>query len=235
MKVDDFARLPVPCPKWMIGTHSDLSAELGPDHHFHVVPSVGKYCLLSLRVVSWRVAGLPSARRSVVVAPASLIAVVIGRLALWPFLWHTASPFRSPVSTDAQFPVLRVVALPFPLLTIFRDYRRTSRCSVLTPCPSPLPYCHFPFSFLTLHPLPHSVSSHPPASLHLYRPLPALLLLVASRLLSTFPRPHASSLASGNTPPLLTSFPFSPPFYFFCFCPPFDPADPPTNVTPLHH
>jgi len=54
---------------------SDLDLEVGPDHHFLVVPAVGKSCLLSRRVVSGLVVGLPDAHHSVLVAPAMLIDV----------------------------------------------------------------------------------------------------------------------------------------------------------------
>ena len=42
MKVDDFTRLSVLCPKRMAALHSDLSAEVGPDHNFLVVPAVSE-------------------------------------------------------------------------------------------------------------------------------------------------------------------------------------------------
>src|SRR5258706_10749433 len=86
----------------MTALHLDLKPELGPDHHFHVVPSVGEYLLSSPRVVSMHVASLPSACRSVVVALASLI--VVASVA-WPFgprIWYTTARFRSPVSTTDQ-------------------------------------------------------------------------------------------------------------------------------------
>ena len=53
MKVDKLARLSVLCPNRMTALHSHLSAEVGPDHYFHVVPAVSEYLFyyFSLRKV----------------------------------------------------------------------------------------------------------------------------------------------------------------------------------------
>ncbi len=65
----------------MIALHLDLQAQLGPDHHFHVVPSVGEYMFLIAK-------GGLSARRGPtecsslgLVAPATLVDVL---LLTWP-------------------------------------------------------------------------------------------------------------------------------------------------------
>src|SRR5882757_1702090 len=58
----------------MTALHSDLGAELGLDHYFHVVPRVGEYSFSSLRVVSLHVVVLLCACRSGLVAPATVIA-----------------------------------------------------------------------------------------------------------------------------------------------------------------
>ena len=42
IKVDRFARFSVLCPNGMTALHSDLSAELGPDHDLYVVPSTSE-------------------------------------------------------------------------------------------------------------------------------------------------------------------------------------------------
>ena len=49
IKFDNFARLSVLCPNGMTALHSNLSAEVGPDHYFHVVPAASEYPSLTAK------------------------------------------------------------------------------------------------------------------------------------------------------------------------------------------
>src|SRR5258706_5456405 len=70
----------------MTASHSDLSAEVGPDHHFLIVPAVGEYLSLIAKGGLWARRGPAECSSLGLVAPAMLIIRIFAHLALWPIL-----------------------------------------------------------------------------------------------------------------------------------------------------
>src|SRR5258706_4138010 len=160
----------------MTALHLNLDAQLGPDHHFHVVPSIGEYLLSSLRVVSEARRGPAECLSLGLVAPATLADIL---MLAWPL---ARSPWYSPVHspsrpTDVCLTLCTLSLCPLSSLTTFKDVARVVfQRFILVPFPSRLALSPS-LPCLTTHIAPaHSVSSHPTSCC----PVPSFPLPAAS-------------------------------------------------------
>ena len=74
----------------MATLQSDLSAEVGPDHHFLVVPAVGEYLSLIAKGGPWARRGPAECSSLGLVAPVTLIIVFRSLGSLARSRWYTA-------------------------------------------------------------------------------------------------------------------------------------------------
>src|SRR5258706_5041164 len=80
----------------MTASHSDLSAEVGPDHHFLIVPAVGEYLSLITKVGHWARRGPAECSSLGLVAPAMLIIVFRSLGHIWPIPAGILPPLLAP-------------------------------------------------------------------------------------------------------------------------------------------
>src|SRR5258706_6405242 len=80
----------------MTTLHSDLGAEVGPDHHFLVVPAIGEYLSLIAKGGLWAHRGPAKCSLLGLVAPATLIIVFSFAQLPGPFLYGIPPPPLAP-------------------------------------------------------------------------------------------------------------------------------------------